>query len=501
MATTNAMFTITDTGDLNGRNLALNSGAERSAKVSASADGVFINLYNISEFGRAFAHTQNQELTVSCEYEVTDNSLSTAYIYFQLHGYQTNPANTRNVFDNPTGVYQGTFKVTATQSTKADNYIRLRLNKASHGSTITIKNVKLEVGKAATDWTPAPEDVVTAMETANTAKTTAESKNSVYYQTSAPTGKKVGDTWFDTNDGNKIYRWNGSTWVAAELGDSAVANLSASKITAGSIMSNVILGGTIQAGGSDVDHQDGEVLVKDANDELVASLSKDGLVAYAGSIGGWTITDKTIEKQKYDTSVTPAEYSITRLSSASNALQLIKDQHHVDIFPGYIKQRTVISGGVDEPTITMKNGDITYSNVYMPIPNEESMSFRKWTTVSPARTIKGSLQVAVYHCMNLFWAHFFGTIPAGWNNSNTQGVFVPIITGDTDLSKSVNVAPPQDITKFIIPSDPTNMRISVGVRSDGQLGISRVAEPFKGNATATIAGYIETCDIFWAHVE
>jgi hypothetical protein len=351
--------------------------------------------------------------------------------------------------------------------------------------------MKVELGNRATDWTPAPEDIEESI----------NSKNSVYYQTSAPTGKKVGDTWFDTNDGNKIYRWNGSTWVAAELGDSAVANLSASKITAGSIMSNVILGGTIQAGGSDVDHQDGEVLVKDANDELVASLSKGGLVAYAGSIGGWTITDKAIEKQKYDTSVTPAEYSITRLSSASNALQLIKDQHHVDIFPGYIKQRTVISGGVDEPTITMKNGDITYSNVYMPIPNEESMSFRKWTTVSPARTIKGPLQVTVYHCMNLFWAHFFGTIPAGWNNSNTQGVFVPIITGDTDLSKSVNVAPPQDITKFIIPSDPTNMRISVGVRSDGQLGISRVAEPFKGNATATIAGYIETCDIFWAHVE
>ena len=115
------------------------------------------------------------------------------------------------------------------------------------------------------------------------ASVTAESKNSVYYQTSAPTGKKVGDTWFDTNDGNKIYRWNGSSWVAAELGDSAVANLSASKIIAGSVMGNVILGGTIQAGGSDVG-QDGKVLVKDVNDTEVASLSKDGLIATSGSV-------------------------------------------------------------------------------------------------------------------------------------------------------------------------------------------------------------------------
>ena len=123
-----------------------------------------------------------------------------------------------------------------------------------------------------------------------------------------------------------------------------------------------------------------------------------------------------------------------------------------------------------------------------------------WSVLSSERTVKDTLKVTVYHCGNLFWAHFYGTIPAGWTAGNTQNVLVPIITGDTDSSNSALVAPPDNLTKYIIPTDLTNMRISVTVRSDGQLGISRVAEPFKGNATTTIAGYMETCDIFWAHI-
>jgi len=63
---------------------------------------------------------------------------------------------------------------------------------------------------------------------ANSALTTADGKNTVFYQTAAPSGGKykVNDTWFDTDDGNKMYYWNGSAWVAKQFGTNAIANAS-----------------------------------------------------------------------------------------------------------------------------------------------------------------------------------------------------------------------------------------------------------------------------------
>jgi hypothetical protein len=54
-----------------------------------------------------------------------------------------------------------------------------------------------------------------------TAQATADSKIKTFYQTSAPTATGVGDVWFDTDDGNKQYRWNGSSWVSVQ--DTAIA--------------------------------------------------------------------------------------------------------------------------------------------------------------------------------------------------------------------------------------------------------------------------------------
>jgi hypothetical protein len=51
-----------------------------------------------------------------------------------------------------------------------------------------------------------------ALTAANTAQATADGVVDIFYQTSAPSGK-LGDLWFDTDDGNKPYRHNGSGWV------------------------------------------------------------------------------------------------------------------------------------------------------------------------------------------------------------------------------------------------------------------------------------------------
>ena len=41
----------------------------------------------------------------------------------------------------------------------------------------------------------------------------AAAANTIFTQTSAPTANNTGDIWFDTDDSNKQYRWDGSSWV------------------------------------------------------------------------------------------------------------------------------------------------------------------------------------------------------------------------------------------------------------------------------------------------
>jgi hypothetical protein len=102
-------------------------------------------------------------------------------------------------------------------------------------TSITLAGVNL--GDLDTDVT----DAITA------AQTTADGKNTVYYQSSAPTGGTyaVNDLWFDTSNGYLVNVWNGTEWVASALGTNAIA---ASAITAGKIAANSIAANMIQAG-------------------------------------------------------------------------------------------------------------------------------------------------------------------------------------------------------------------------------------------------------------
>ena len=85
---------------------------------------------------------------------------------------------------------------------------------------------------------------------ANSAQLTADGKNSVYRQGTAPTGGTyaVGDVWFDTSNSNQINRWTGSAWSAFTLGPNAIASINVNQINAGTLNSNVILASNITAG-------------------------------------------------------------------------------------------------------------------------------------------------------------------------------------------------------------------------------------------------------------
>jgi F0F1-type ATP synthase epsilon subunit len=82
------------------------------------------------------------------------------------------------------------------------------------------------------------------------ARVVANGKNTIYYQNSAPSGGTyaVDDTWFDSDDGYKMYTWTGTAWSGFQLGNSAIAEISATKVTAGSLAAGVIVTSNLSAG-------------------------------------------------------------------------------------------------------------------------------------------------------------------------------------------------------------------------------------------------------------
>ena len=103
-----------------------------------------------------------------------------------------------------------------------------------------------------TTWVSVQDAAIAAAQSAaNAAQTTADGKNRVYRQTTQPTTGPFaeGDLWFDTDDDNRIYRYTSGSWgVTVPLGNNALGNLSANKITSGSIDASVITVSNLNAG-------------------------------------------------------------------------------------------------------------------------------------------------------------------------------------------------------------------------------------------------------------
>ena len=89
----------------------------------------------------------------------------------------------------------------------------------------------------------AVSDAAEANGNAELAITTANGKNNIFVQTTKPTltGRTSGDIWLDSDDGNKIYTFDGADFVPGLIGAAALADgsviaskLAANSITAGS---------------------------------------------------------------------------------------------------------------------------------------------------------------------------------------------------------------------------------------------------------------------------
>jgi hypothetical protein len=134
-------------------------------------------------------------------------------------------------------------------------------NEVSFGTTLVTDTEPTAYLKEGTTWfdpgtgetkvyDPGTEVFVDLAAVDSVARASADGKNTIYRQDNQPTGGTyvTGDTWFDTNDDNKIYRYNGTSWIGFTLGNNALASISANKITAGTIDASVITVSNLDAG-------------------------------------------------------------------------------------------------------------------------------------------------------------------------------------------------------------------------------------------------------------
>ncbi|MCD8382779.1 MAG: phage tail protein [Clostridiales bacterium] len=204
------------------------------------------------------------------------------------------------------------------------------------------------------------EDVTGAI---SNAQATADGKNTVYYSETAPSGGSysVNDIWYDTDDGNAMYYWDGSEWVLAQYGSDAIAvgavtaeqiaasAVTAAKIAAGTITSNEIASGTILASNIASGTITGSLVAADTitGDNIASeTITADNIVAGAITTSKLAASAVTAEKI--------ASAAITTDKLAANAVTAAK----IDVTDLFAQDITA-TGTITGVTIKGATGDFS----------------------------------------------------------------------------------------------------------------------------------------------
>jgi hypothetical protein len=198
-----------------------------------------------------------------------------------------------------------------------------------------------------TAWVSVQDTAIAAAQSAATAaQTTADGKNRVYRQTSQPTGGTYaeGDLWFDTDDDNKIYRYTSGSWgTAVTLGYNALASISANKITAGTIDASVITVSNINAG---------NISTGNLSADRIASASITGTKIAAGTILASNIATGTITA----TQIAAGTITATQIAAGT----ITTDKLVAGTLTGFLVQTSSGSNSVSlvgsDNSLTFKNG-------------------------------------------------------------------------------------------------------------------------------------------------
>ena len=168
-------------------------------------------------------------------------------------------------------------------------------------------DAKTRIAEIEADVDKALKEAGLAIDESGEAFSIAMGKTTAYYQAEMPTGGtyQTNDIWFDTDDGNAMYRWDGTAWVKAEYGTGALGEGS---ITASLIASEAIVAGKIGAGAvvaGNIAANSISSIELQAKSVKAAQLDAGAVTAAAiaaGTITGNEIAANTITATNIDTS-------------------------------------------------------------------------------------------------------------------------------------------------------------------------------------------------------
>ena len=198
----------------------------------------------------------------------------------------------------------------------------------------------------------------TANSAASAAQTTANGKNTVFYQTSAPStsGRKTNDIWFDTDDGNRMYYWNGSAWTARQFGTNAIANAAITNalianLDAAKITSGYIAAARIQAGSLTADKLKADTITASSGviaDAAILTANIANLAVTTAKIANLAVETAKID----DAAVTNAKIANLAVTNAKIADATIQSAKIASLDAGKITSGYIAAARIQAGTIT-----------------------------------------------------------------------------------------------------------------------------------------------------
>lgn len=199
------------------------------------------------------------------------------------------------------------FRAVTTKTVAAD---AITPNEAAFGTTVVSPTQPTEYLKEGFTWVN-PDDGATNVYSATlndfvpvtdaNAQLTADGKNTIYAQTTAPSGAslKTNDIWYDTDDGNKLYVWSGTAWTNIQDTAITAAAQAATAATNTANGKNRIIRSTADASGTSdsggIAYKNGDLWWKmastDVASEVLAQYTFNGTAWVANTLANAVIAN------------------------------------------------------------------------------------------------------------------------------------------------------------------------------------------------------------------
>lgn len=198
-----------DNLEIGGRNLLLKTSEERVV-VGTGKSSEASNEYLYSEYGSKSLHGGKYSVVaVSYDY-VTDDATSGTIIVQSYNDVSTNLSSINLSETIKSGHVEEVFKIPDTWGNSTNAGVKFLLNNVT--GTVRFSNLKLELGNKSTDWSPAPEDIQSSLNSSenksnNALEQTSEVRSSIEIL------KKSIETLVTDENGQSLMTQTGNGWT------------------------------------------------------------------------------------------------------------------------------------------------------------------------------------------------------------------------------------------------------------------------------------------------